>query len=146
MRYPVPQGLGEPLIVLPGNPAAGANLIYPLPAGYRYQLKSLIFTFVTDATVSNRNCILQVTSGVPNTLWEITQQYNHAANTTVTYCFSDHGYSTSTLMAARLYADVPVTMSLLAGWVVRTAINNLQAGDQLSVSAIVFHRWEESAP
>jgi len=145
-RHPVPQMFGDPWIATPANPAAGANLIYTLPAGYRYQIMAVRMTLATDANVANRNLILQVTDAVPNTLWEVMNLINHAANTTTNYTFSDHGYSHTAFFASRMIAACPIRMTLRAGWIIRTLINNVQVGDQISTAVLTFHRWEETAP
>lgn len=145
-RHPVPQAFGDVQVITPANPAAGANLIYTLPAGYRYQIMAVRMIYASDANVANRNLILQITDAVPNTLWEVMNLLNHAASTTTNYTFSDHGYSHTAFLASRMIAAIPVRMTLRAGWIIRTLINNVQVGDQLSGIAITLHQWEESAP
>lgn len=144
-RGPVPQIFADVVVVTPGNPAAGANLVYTLPAGYRYQVVSVKMTLATDANVANRNCVLQYTDATPTLLYESTS-ISHAANITNIYIYADFGYKDTAAVAGRLEQAANVHMTLRAGWIVRTLINNVQVGDQLSAIAITMHRWEETAP
>lgn len=50
--------------VSPGNPAAGANLVWPCPNNRVIQVVSVALTYTTDATVANRLISLELLDAV----------------------------------------------------------------------------------
>lgn len=112
------------------NPAAGVEISETVPTGARWELLAWSATLVTDATVANRNPALLVDDGT-NTLFIARAADNHAASLTIVYS-AGAGLGREASIASRVLLALPLRLTLLAGYRIRTVTGSLQAGDDWS--------------
>lgn len=126
-------------IVLPGvrrvftipEPAAGAGFSFTVPGGVQWWVSGAYFTLTADATVDARfvTAIVMV-DGLA--IWNTWPGYTQSASTIQSYGFaSAYGFVGPATGGARVVIPLP-NEYLPEGAVVSVAINNGDAGDQLS--------------
>lgn len=118
------------------DPAAGAELVaFTVPAGQVWELQSLRFSLVADATVANRRVHLVFDDGT-NILAKVPVLSAQAASLTWAYSFvreADNAAVQSLEVVTRLPRLV-----LPSGFRVRTVTENLQAGDNFSAGVYAY--------
>lgn len=121
------------------TPAAGANISETVPGSARWRVISFMFTLTTAIAVATRDVVLTFDDGsvIFSTAISVNTQ---AASLAITY--TALGYSSNGL-AASLVIEIP----MLSGFIlspafrIRTAVQNLQAGDQLSAPNYLVEEW-----
>lgn len=143
--HPYTEGLFSPEYDAQANPAAGTNFIYTLDANIRAQITSVRFTLTTDANVSNRRA--QVYGYIAGAIHFLSgASVTQPASTARTYNFQvtvphlDAGAD-----AAQIYCPLADYLYLMGGNSVRSIVNNIQAGDQISGIVIAFRQWHNPA-
>lgn len=138
---------GELFVLRPGNPAAGADLFYALPTGYKYSIQAVYLEYVAAAVAGNRNVRLEVQDSV-GTIYRAMQIVYQTTGVTIQYCFQEtQGYTMTALIAATLVAPgIPRNM-ILSGYAgganrnyILTNTLNIQAGDQIKNVCITTMR------
>jgi hypothetical protein len=143
--YPgsVPQkptdGPGQPRSVLVGNPAAGADFLFTVPASTRMRITSLDAVFTTSAAVANRNPSLIIDDGA-NVLAEINVGINQAASLTQEYTWGD-SLPLTALFNNNVMAPLPSQIVLPANFRVRSETTLIDVADQWSSIALLVHEW-----
>ncbi len=129
---------GRIFVLTPGNPAAGENLIITVPDRRRWRVLTIRFLFTTDATVANRYIGLNIKD---NSL-VITGVVGETAQT-ASLAWT-HNYSLQPVKQFQ-YATISQSplppLTLIAGHVIRTSIDSLQAADQISDSILLIEEW-----
>lgn len=144
-----PGGLNESSIDGPGlirsitgtNPAAGVEISDSVPTGARWKIRSLSFTLVTDATVSNRVVRLQTKFGT-NLFSMISANTLQTASLTWTYSHDLNGENLEASGNLLLMLKLP-DMILPADYNIQTDTLNLQAGDNFSAPTMSVEEWIE---
>jgi len=127
-------GRGGPIVLSPANPAAGADLNYGIPNNFLLEIISIRFLFTADATVANRQVLLQITDGT-TPIFSFATSYDSSASTTFIYYFSATG-STPTQKGDDKTETLPPNLLLPSTFEINTKINSLQAADQISAVRI----------
>lgn len=116
------------------DPAAGADFSYTLPDGYTYDLRGIAFQLVTSATVASRQPQVVITNASNAELAR-----SGTTGATTASKTSQQNANPGFVGAGNSLTDVEHIFSmpmrgtrLLAGWKVKSAINALQATDQIS--------------
>ena len=111
------------------NPAAGANFLLNNNANIRIQFVCIKFTLTTDATVATRTVTIIIDDGT-NTILQLSSATTLTASLSQTYTFVA-GYpirdTTTTVIE-----PMPLNFEIMRYHRLRSAITNLQAGDQIS--------------
>lgn len=125
--------------VLPGvrraltipEPAAGAQISFAVPAGVQWWITGGRFTLLTDATVANRQVMVQVqVDGLA--VWQGAGGINQAASSTGIYsCHSTYAATETTANFESFVIALPGGY-LPQSAVVTTVTSNMDANDQFS--------------
>jgi hypothetical protein len=131
-------GLGQELTV--GNPAAGADWLYTVPAGTRLRISSWSAVLTTSATVSNRfvQALIKTSAGAIG--WQAISSQAIAASTTAQVSAAPGQY-TATGILLSVTAPLPSPCILLAQEQIGTLTQNLQAADQWSSIRLLTESW-----
>ena len=125
------EGPGAPIVYLPANPAAGAEIIQVAPTVTRWTLQSIRFALTTSAAVGNRTVQFGIQDGFNHFFYLMNAATLQAPSTTVTYVVSPNGFAPS---GAGYLAEIPLPpvmrLPLGAGW--STSTGGLDVGDQYS--------------
>lgn len=125
-----------------GNPAAGADWSYVIPAGNWQMVVAAHNTFVTSATVANRGPSFNITDGAGNELWAQGITAVVPASSFIELLFQVALSFTSTAPAAGINAITLPPLWLPPGFTIRSNTSALQAGDQWSN----IHLWLAQQP
>lgn len=126
-------------VVPVASPAAGANLEVTSTGGFFWLLRSLVFDLTTDANVADRLAVLETTDG-SNVYWRAAAGEVQAASLTHQYSAfpgADGSLTAGTVRGIPLDA---FGLVIPPGHILRTDVDNIQVGDQLS--AIALHVLE----
>lgn len=82
---PFTYGGGFQQVLTPAPPAAGAQLVIPVPGGKAWRLLLGVFTYITSAAVANRNPHLAILDGDGVPLGEFNSGTAQTAGKTVVY-------------------------------------------------------------
>ena len=125
------------------NPAANVEWSETVPTGARWQIISLTNVLVTDANVANRFPQLIIDDGAAN-VYQCDPAAAHAASITRIY---NAGQGTARLDSVSNSPQwaLPDDVTLLAGFRIRSATVNLQAGDNWGAPQLLVREWLEGA-
>lgn len=123
------------------NPAAGANFTSPVTNSIVLLLLSVRFRLVTDATVASRYPRLIWFNGAVDYLSAISPTPVTASSDAM-ICFA-LGLHHATIPVSQFQLTAPLPDQIIAwdDYVFRSAIVNLQAGDQISEILVTNKRW-----
>jgi len=135
-------GRGIPRIITGTDPAAGNEISEAVPTNARWKIKSMIFTLVTDATVSNRRVRVKIDDGSGNDPYAMDCGSNQAASNSYAYAVD-----TVPLLGGSGFINVPIPddLPLSAGMLIETDTTNLQAGDNYGAPVFIVEEWIEDA-
>lgn len=140
LRSPL-EGPGVIRSITGTNPAAGAEILETVPTNARWQLRSVRFTIVTNATVANRTPIFTFDDGAA-ILFKLPSPFTTPASQTQNYGLIDGNTPAQNASGDNLYA-VPKLFPMMAGWRFGTTTTALQAGDDYSAPQYVVEEWIE---
>lgn len=124
--------LGRIITVIGTDPAAGVEVADNVPAGEIWELISVRFVLVTDATVANREVRLFISDG-SNNIFRSGTGVLQVASLTINYFAAAFGFRGALDNAGlELAIPIPPGLILLPAYVLGTATFNLQAGDDFS--------------
>lgn len=135
------EGRGLIRLITGTNPAAGVEISETVPTGARWRIISFRFTFLTDATVANRQPRIALDDG--------TSIYYRQANSTVhgaslSFSYNALGSSAGNMATgADLSLILPLLHILMAGHKITTVTALLQAGDNFDAPSYVVEEWIE---
>lgn len=119
-----------------GNPAAGADWTFTIPAGTRKRVVSVSALLTTAVAVANRFASIIIDDGV-NIVAQIPSGFAQAASLANQYTFADS--TTGTASASNVsIASLPSNLILPAGFRVRSLTGGIQAADQWSNIFFLF--------
>lgn len=132
-------GRGTPVLLTQGNPAAGAEAIFTVPAGVAWLVKSFRAILTTSAVASNRIVSIQARDGAGDIAFSVSAG---VAQTTGT-AFEYDAFAALTVFAnpTQVYAAIPPDLLLPAGYSLRTSTAGLLAGDQWSALALLVEQF-----
>jgi len=143
----VPLAGGESVSFALPNPAAGADWLYTIPAGYEYEIRALQCKLICSLVVADRRPLFVIYDTAGNDHWRL---YFSPANYTLageTSVFSLYvgcqrtDYSFLTVVTSRQNNDTLPYNRLPAGYQIGTAFGGLDAADQWSEIRINALRW-----
>ena len=137
----LPPNLGKIVTITPPAPAAGADFVFAVPIGTLILPISFSCQFVTDATAVTRTMILETFDGTDYTFLT-PAQFLHVAGTTKQYNFQA---GNNVLVTIGAFGQQMVNMSSLNylrfGDILRTNIDNIQAGDAITAPVLKYMQW-----
>jgi len=121
-------------------PGAGLEFSISAPGQGLWRLISMSFSLVSDATVSNRTVALTLDDGT-DIFWRSCASVVQTASVTWDYgVFAGAGNSDNT--GFQNYFPLPVSgLWMQPGWRLRSATNNLQAGDAYTLQALLVEEF-----
>jgi hypothetical protein len=124
------------------DPAAGAQISETVPTGARWQLRGFVATFTTDATAGGRRPRLNLsTSGLT---WAFAGNTIPQASETWEFNYAQTGGSAGVLQPnAFTTVVIPLDTMLIAGSLIFTSCNGMQAGDNWSAPVLLIEEWLE---
>lgn len=133
---------GERVIVNVGNPAAGAEVSYTLPANYEYVPVSVTLRLVNGGAAANRGLTLFCSTGGGSIICRSKQMPNLTAGLSGRVSF----FHTATMPTVfDPYNAVPMPfhrdLILTGGDIIGTLTLNIQAADQFSEIVILLQRF-----
>ena len=123
------------------DPAAGAEISETVPTNARWNLIALFALIVTDATVANRIPGLILDDGT-NVFYQVGTNVSTAASTTGRYAWAS-GNGAFGETASNKIGTLPVPMTLLGGYRIRTSTGSIQAGDNWGAPQLLVEEWIE---
>jgi hypothetical protein len=130
---------GQVEIITVANPAAGADFSHTIPDGYTYDVREIAFQLVCSGTVINRNPGHAITNASDQVLFYCFTTGSSTAGVTSQCCTAESFVGGGNSMTTVCHIWSLLTGSaeagntrLLPGWKIKSLINNLQAGDQIS--------------
>jgi hypothetical protein len=137
-------GAGALRSITGATPSAGAEVSETVPTGARWELLSIIWTFVTAVAVANRFADITLDDGA-NVFFRCGPTIAQAASTTQIYnSFQGAGPVTrdgNTVVERSL----PIGVRLGAGYRIRSNTLAIQAADQYSAVQYLVREWIEGA-
>lgn len=136
------EGPGDLRAITVGNPAAGADWTFTIPANTRMRIQSIGMTFVTSAAAGNRCPRIMLSDG-GNPYWRGVPQAVQAASLTIGI-YSAPAVCTSVVSANTLNIALPNNLVMLAGQSIQSATSGLDVGDQYSQIVIEVEEWVDN--
>jgi hypothetical protein len=128
-----------------GAIAAGAMLTWSPPSRQHVELISVYIEFTTDATVLNRRLSIEIAPAGKLDV-QLTASGNQPASQVYPYHFL-RGCNTMPQVPTALgwYGPLPMGFLWPASHQLRTAIDNMQAGDQITHYTLNYMMWQDPA-
>lgn len=125
-----------------GSPAAGNNFTFTMLAGTVKRIMSVTFRLVADANVANRRPILEVVTGgiLSHSFPAFTTQ---AAGTTFDTSFMPIGSYFTSAVSGVMITFLSQDLYLKGGDILRSRVDAMQVGDQLSNIVMHYEEWAE---
>jgi len=140
LTQPVGVGLGVQEPFAPQNPAAGANLAFVCDGRGLRRLQSLVLTLATSAVVASRYLKVEFQGGDGKAYAVAAVAATLSAGSTQRYVFALGEGSQSWNTGTDAFAPLPPVL-LSPGDSLVTVVDNIDAGDQLSVIRGVMERF-----
>lgn len=124
-------GMGALFSNTVGAPGPGTEWSQTVPIGARWRIVSTRSIFTTSVAVALRAPRVQITDALNNVLYQACIVGTIPASTAASITMSDTGaYTPGDALSFTI--PMPVNMTLLQGWTIRTLTQNMQAADQWS--------------
>lgn len=123
-------GAPQPVTALPGNPAAGADIVYALTASER--IRSLRATFTASAAAANRTIALYIDDGAGHNLYSTQLGTAITAGQTADISWAIGAFQGAIAASTENSQQLPDLGVLPSGYRIRTSTAGIQAGDQWS--------------
>ena len=139
---PFAHGLGYPDFITLTQPAAGANLAFPVPANTYLRILAARCNITTDANAANRFVSLDYLNARSVT------QVRNAAGLVVTASTTNQKFEWNAQRTdAQWAANTPVLLPVLPmflspGMIVQITLDAIQAGDQISLASLTVERFD----
>jgi len=135
------QGQGALISQAQGNPAAGSDFIYTVPASVRQHVIAVYFTFVTSAAVATREVSIIIDDSA-NILGKFNASASQAASLTNVYTGSNAPYAPATNPTV-VGIPLPPDLRLLANYRLRSSTAAIDAADQFSTIRLLIEQWSD---
>jgi hypothetical protein len=123
------------------NPAAGSEISETVPTNAYWRIQSILFNFVSDATVINRHVRLVFDDGTNNML-SVEPNATQAASLNYYYNYG-HGLPYKAVLSGYPVNPLPDDLILAPGWRFRTTTSFIQAGDDYGAPNFTVEEWIE---
>ena len=137
-------GGGKVMTVAGSNPAAGVQASVTVPANQIWKVNGVRVTLVTDATAATRWPHIQITDGT-TVLYETIPPDGQTASLTREWYFNNVGAERNSGDATVRTGHIPADLILPAGYVVKTAFDQFQAGDNFGAITLHIGRFIQAA-
>jgi hypothetical protein len=134
------EGPGALRSITGSSPSAGANISEAVPTGARWELLALQTALTTSATVATRVVSLVLDDGAA-AFHSLSAQTTQAASFSFNYSAAQGTNGIFSGSDNRLALQLPIGLRLAAGYRIRTAVLNLQVGDQLTAAQMLVREW-----
>lgn len=135
--------IGSIFTITPAAVGAGTNFTTTLDLNFRSLPHAITFRIVTDANVANRYPGISCTFPTGEAFIFMPATAITASLTTNVYLLP--GLGTAVSFAANRYCSgLPTNFYVPPGTVIASFVANIQAGDQISLQAVVMRRWADS--
>ena len=122
---------------------AGVDATYTFPTDKFVRILAVHTVLVSDATVIARTMILNLASALTGFDFDIVAPFDHNATNTISYNFGGgHSFNLQTVRAGVYTVGFPHRIILSPGATIATEVDNLQAGDNVTVLDIIWHEWQ----
>lgn len=138
------EGGGVTLALTGTTPGAGANIAETVPAGARWRLLDFSFVFTTSAAVVNRRVNLTHTYA-PGRVFLGANTQDLAASLAGSFSYGGNLNTAVDAVNWIFQLPFPIDLELIAGAIIATNVNNLQAADQFNQVRYVVREWLEVA-
>jgi hypothetical protein len=135
------EGPGDLRAIAVGNPAAGSDWTFTVPANTRMRIQAVGMTFVASAAVANRNVRLMFSDG-GNPYWRSSGQAVITAGQTKGIYGSPQSVVQN--LGGEMNIPTPIGLIMLAGQLIQSATQALDAGDQFSQIIIEVEEWVDN--
>lgn len=140
-----PRHLPRPHLVreIFGALGAGNNILWTPPFRQHIEFLSVAISFATDANAANR-LMLPIIAPVPSSDYAFPCPVLQTANQTFNYFWSrGHGCFWTANMANTWLGPLPVGFIFEHPTVLRTDIQNIQVGDQITGYTLRYQVWQD---
>ena len=138
-------GHGFTRAVAVAQPAAGTNFTATCPTNAHWKINSVSFLVVTDANAANRVLSIVIDDGT-SAFWTAVSGTTQTATQSTVYAIgpgaSPRAFTPAT-GALRQYIELPIGLEIFEGGRIRSAITNIQVGDQVSGIVLGVEEWIE---
>ncbi len=129
---------GRIFVYTGADPAAGAEAIITVPAKRRWKIHTIRFSLVTNDSEIDRTIAILFDDGT-NIFLSIASPTVQPESSTKHYYFANTGVPEINVL---LISTNPIpTISLPAGYRIRTGTTNLQAADDYSAPILLVEEW-----
>ena len=136
------EGPGRVYTLTGTDPAPGAEIVQAVPTNARWKLLALRFTYITDATVTNRRVSTFIDDGTTN-LNQVPCAIVQTASQNRKYSAVESlGFDPGIAGLADFHLPLP-PIPLAQGFRIRTETVNHQAGDDFSLVTLTVEEWIE---
>lgn len=126
-----------------GALAAGANFVYTPDLRTWAEFITIRIRLDTDATVINRRMVI-VFGGITDDDYLVAAPMQHIANRVYDYYFGiGVGLQGATINDTFANLSLPIGLRIQAPEQLRTEVVNLQAGDQILLTNLRLHSWQD---
>jgi hypothetical protein len=132
-------GRGSILVQTVGNPAAGADWSFTIPAGLQMILRSLRCRLTTSAAVANRIPLFSANDGAGHGYYE--GAVNSVVAASLAFDLMAFHGATGTVISTQAWAGLPFEMRMLPGHVIQSQTGAIQAADQYSAIVLLFEQF-----
>ena len=132
-------GRGQIQLVAVGNPAAGADWVYTVPAGAHQIVRSVSALFTAAVAVANRFPVLTVDNGIAAVVAEVPATAVIVAATAIQLTWAP-GLNQLNVNSVQTMGS-PIELRALGGWRVKTVTSGIQAADQWSGIVVVLESF-----
>jgi len=124
-----PTGSSGSFTAQTGSGSPGAQVTITVPAGKKWNIKSIMFQLATDANAANRTAFLQYQNAAGAAIGQAVSGVVQTAALTYTYVFAP-GIPTFTILGPGNTVDIAINEGFLGpGMKIAISALNLQAGD-----------------
>ena len=121
------------------DPAAGANASITVPTGEYWKVKQVKISLVTDATVADRSVVLYYRTPAA-VMFNIVPAAVQVASKTIIYHWFEGAALKDDPTSLNQTIPLPADIILAPGYIIATAVKNLQAADDLSALGVIYER------
>lgn len=132
-------GRGWTHTVKVANPPAATAGYFVVPVGVRWLFKSILWQFVTDATVGNRQPVLNFSDASLNLIAQIVAPWQVPASQSVIFAAAP-GFQFGSTIAQHLW-PMPADIVMGAGYQAQVNASFIGAGDSVSLMTAQVEEW-----
>lgn len=136
------EGVGFNRAIVGTNPAANVEILETVPTGARWKFYALRAVLATDANVANRRPSVVIDDGT--NIFAVTYHPLTApASSSVSFDWAQGMRIATTVRSSDDITGLPIALTISGGYRIRTATENLQAGDDWAAPTYMVEEWIE---